>query len=469
MTPDRRLPRRRPSRGHVRHRAGHGRPRPQDRHRPGRAAGPEHHQDGAVPLRGGHRAHLRLRRPRGRAGPAQGARRLRRAPRRADPASGGGRHQAPRHRHLVLLRDVRPRPEPGAGLAQLLGGRLGVGDGARAADEQGAGRVGRDAARPGPRDVVGDDRGRPPRRRSRRRRRAPLRHRAEPAGHGHLRLALARRRRDRDHDGVRPGARQGPSHRRPPARGQRRRPRVPGRRVLGAGLARQGDAARRGGVRGVHRPRPARRRGAEPRGPGHLRPAELLVAVRDPHLRGRGRRGDRQRRPPAVRGRRRLRQPDQPAHRRGPDPRRHRPGHRPGAVRGGRLRRRRQPADLDARRLPGAVGGRRPEDGPRPDRHAEPDQPARREGHRRGRHDRRRTRGHQRRRRRADPARRHRRADAGLAGQRVDGDPGGSVGRPVEGDTSGAAAARVRERHPMANRRGVAPRRSRTGNQGGGS
>ena len=156
------------------------------------------------------------------------------------------------------------------------------------------------------------------------------------------------------------------------------------------GLSGQGDAARRRGVRGVHRPRSPRRRGTEPGGPGHLRPPELLVAVRDAHLRRGGRRGDRQRRPPAVRGGRRLRQPDQPAHRRGPDPRRHRPGHRPGAVRGGRLRRRRQPADLDARRVPGAVGGGRAEDGPRPDRHAEPDEPARREGRGRGGDDRRR-------------------------------------------------------------------------------
>ena len=44
------------------------------------------------------------------------------------------------------------------------------------------------------------------------------------------------------------------------------------------GLARQGDAAGGGGLRGLHRPRPARRHRAQPRGPGHLRPAQLLVA-----------------------------------------------------------------------------------------------------------------------------------------------------------------------------------------------
>ena len=76
---------------------------------------------------------------------------------------------------------------------------------------------------------------------------------------------------------------------------QRGRPRVRRRRVHGEGLARSHDAARRHRVRGVHRPQPARRPRAQPRGPGHLRPAELLVAVRHAHLRGRGRHRDRRR------------------------------------------------------------------------------------------------------------------------------------------------------------------------------
>ena len=46
--------------------------------------------------------------------------------------------------------------------------------------------------------------------------------------------------------------------------------------------------------------------------------------------------------------------------------------------------------ERDAGRVPGAVGGRGAEHHARPHRHAEPDEPARRQGHRRGRHDRRR-------------------------------------------------------------------------------
>jgi carbon-monoxide dehydrogenase large subunit len=55
--------------------------------------------------------------------------------------------------------------------------------------------------------------------------------------------------------------------------------------VPGRGFTRQGDAAGRHRLRGVHRPRPARRDRTEPRGTGHLRPTELLVAVRHPHVR----------------------------------------------------------------------------------------------------------------------------------------------------------------------------------------
>ena len=92
----------------------------------------------------------------------------------------------------------------------------------------------------------------------------------------------------------------------------------------GEGLARQDDAAGGDRVRGVHRAQPARRPGAEPRGPGHLRPAELLVAVRHAHLRGRGRHRDRPRRRARVRRRRRLRRAGQPADRRRPGARRRR-------------------------------------------------------------------------------------------------------------------------------------------------
>ena len=81
-------------------------------------------------------------------------------------------------------------------------------------------------ARPGPRDGVVDDRRRQARHQPRRHRRAAQRHGDRPARPRHLRLALAARRRRRHRHGVRQGDRQGQADRRPPAGGERRRPRV---------------------------------------------------------------------------------------------------------------------------------------------------------------------------------------------------------------------------------------------------
>ena len=236
---------------------------------------------------------VRLGQPRRRGDEGRRDARLRRAAGPPGHAERRGRDQAARHRRHVVLRDVRAGAVAGAGLAQLLGRRLGGRHGAGAADGEGAGRHRQRAARPGARDVVVDDRRREDGHQPRRRRRAALRHRDRPARARHLRLALAAGRRRRDRDGVRQGHRQGQADRRPPARSVGRRPRVRGRRVLGQGLARQGDAAGGDRLRGVHRPQPARRAGAQPRSAGHLRPAELLVAVRHPHVRRRGRHRDR--------------------------------------------------------------------------------------------------------------------------------------------------------------------------------
>ena len=63
-----------------------------------------------------------------------------------------------------------------------------------------------------------------------------------PLGLDTLRVAVAGRRRHGGRPGRRQGHRQGPGHRRPPARGGRGRPRVRQRRLLRQGLARQGDA-----------------------------------------------------------------------------------------------------------------------------------------------------------------------------------------------------------------------------------
>ena len=113
--------------------------------------------------------------------------------------------------------------------------------------------------------------------------------------------------------------------RRPPAGGVRGRPRVRGRHVQRgrhAGARRTPLAAIAFAAFTAH----DLPDGMEPnlRGDGQLRPAQLLVALRHAHVRGRGRHRDRRGRGREVRGRRRLRRADQPAHRRRPGPRRRR-------------------------------------------------------------------------------------------------------------------------------------------------
>ena len=196
--PDRRLPRRRAPRGDVRHRAGHGLARRCSGRRPARAPTSQLHPQGPVPVRGVHRARLRLGRPRCSRHHRRRHDRLRRACEPARPTQNvEGATKRLGLGDLQLLRDVRPRAVAGARLAQLLGRRLGGGDRPHPADRQGAGRHRHVAPRPGPRDLVVDDRRRQARHRSRRRRRPALRHRHRPARHGHLRLALAARRRRR--------------------------------------------------------------------------------------------------------------------------------------------------------------------------------------------------------------------------------------------------------------------------------
>ena len=65
---DRRLPRRRAPRDNLSHRAPHRRRRPRPRYRPRRAAAPQLHPAGRLPLRLAHRHHLRFVRLRGRHG-----------------------------------------------------------------------------------------------------------------------------------------------------------------------------------------------------------------------------------------------------------------------------------------------------------------------------------------------------------------------------------------------------------------
>jgi hypothetical protein len=151
--PDRRLPRRRPARGHVRDRAGDGRARERDGHRSARAAPAQLHPEGASSRTRRSPASPTTRRPRRRRHQGRRADRLRRAP---GPPGGAERRRAPpsaRARRVDVLRDVRLAP-PGARLAQLRRRRLGGGHGAGPAHQQGPGGHRHRAARPGARDVV---------------------------------------------------------------------------------------------------------------------------------------------------------------------------------------------------------------------------------------------------------------------------------------------------------------------------
>ena len=126
---------------------------------------------------------------------------------------------AARHRHLDLHRDVRAGPVPGPRLAGLRRGRLGARRGPDAAHRQGGGGHRVKRARPGTRDGLEPDRGRPARRSVRGHPGAARRHPGVAEGHGHLRLALADRRRHRRGRRVRQGDRQGQGDRGRPARG----------------------------------------------------------------------------------------------------------------------------------------------------------------------------------------------------------------------------------------------------------
>ena len=114
----RRLPRRRPSRGHVRDRADDGRARRRARPRPDGAARAELDQARGVPVHHGRGPHLRLGQLR--AGHRAGHVHVRlRGP--APRAGGAARERRPgpaRHRHLDVHRDVRARPVAAAGLAR---------------------------------------------------------------------------------------------------------------------------------------------------------------------------------------------------------------------------------------------------------------------------------------------------------------------------------------------------------------
>ena len=111
---DRRLPRRRPARGDVRHRADDGRARRRARRRPARDPREELDQARGVPVHHGRRAGVRLRQLRGghRARPRSCSGTTSCAPSRSERRDAE-RPGPARHRHLDVHRDVRPRAVAG--------------------------------------------------------------------------------------------------------------------------------------------------------------------------------------------------------------------------------------------------------------------------------------------------------------------------------------------------------------------
>ena len=234
---DRRLPRRRPARGDVRHRAADGRARRRARASTRSRSASELDQARGVPVHHGRRAGVRLRQLRGRHREGQGDVRVRRAARRAEAAP---RVAATRSSSGIGVSTFTEMcglaPSPGARHARLRRRRLG----ARAAS--GCCRPARSRWSPA----------RPPTARATRRRSArssptgsgvpfedvEVLHgdtQVAPQGPGHLRLALAGGRRRGAGQGRRQGDREGQADRGPPAGGVRGRPGVRRRPVHGQG------------------------------------------------------------------------------------------------------------------------------------------------------------------------------------------------------------------------------------------
>ena len=244
---DRRLPRRRPAGGDVRHRADDGRARRRGRRRPARDPREELDQARGVPVHHGGRADLRLRQLRGGHGQGQGDVRVRRAAGRAEAAARRAATGSSSGIGISTFTEMCGlAPEPGARAARLRRRRLGARRRADAGHRQGRGRHRRRARTA----------------RATRRRSA----RSSPTGSAcrsrtsrsctatrqvaHKGLdtygsrSLVGRRRGTG-PGGRQGDREGQADRGAPARGQRRRRGVRGRHVLGQGHRPGHDASRR--------------------------------------------------------------------------------------------------------------------------------------------------------------------------------------------------------------------------------
>ena len=162
---DGRLPRRRPARGDVRHRADDGRARSRARHRPAGAARAELDQARGVPVHHRRGADLRLRQLRGRHGPGHGALRLRRAARASRPSGASRKDPVQLGIGISTFTEMCGlAPSRVLGALRYVAGGWETRVDPDAADRQGRGRHRHEPARPGPRDGVEPDRRRPARR-----------------------------------------------------------------------------------------------------------------------------------------------------------------------------------------------------------------------------------------------------------------------------------------------------------------
>src|ERR1700761_4561354 len=221
----------------------------------------------------------------------------------------------------------------------------------------------------------------------------------------------------------------------------------------------QGD--RRDRLRRVRRARPARGGRAIARLRRDLRPEQLLLPARHAPVRGGSGHRDGPGEAPLLRGRRRRGRGGEPDDRRGAGTRRARAGHRAGAVRGGRVRLLRQPDHRFACGLPDPLGSRPAVVHDRQDDHAVHAQPARRQGRRRGRHDRVHSGRGERDHRRTPPVRGVRRPHALHTRAGVAGHPGGA-GRFSGGPRRRHPCLRLRARSESGRAGRLAGRRERT-------
>ena len=295
---DRRLPRRRPAGGDVRHRADHGRARRRGRRGPAGDPGEELDQARGVPVHHGLRAWSTT--PATTRPPPPRPRRCSATTSCAPSSSGAASAKDPVQLGIGISTFTEMcglAPVAGARLAQLRRRRLGARGGPDAADRQGRGGHRGLAARPGPRDGLVADRRRPARRaRSRTSRCCTATPRSPHKGmdtYGSRSLVVGGEALVRAADKVIEKAKPIAAHLLEASDDDLE---FKARQVRRQGH-RQGHGDRRDRARGLRRAQPARRGGAHRcDSDATFDPDELLVPARHPPVRDGGRHRDRRHR-----------------------------------------------------------------------------------------------------------------------------------------------------------------------------